>query len=270
VRGILRKEVNFGCPVKECGRPCLKFHHFDPPWEKQHHHNPEGMIALCAVHHDYADGHRYTNEQLRQMKENPFITKQSIRENYGYLRVNTVCNIGNLAYNVRNILEINGERAIGFEKDEDGFFRLNLLLRNSQGLEIFKMENSDWIANTGDLYDLNCTARGREITILSRDRQTQIRMRFEDFTQNEFQKKFVNDGWGVGTIQRFLSHIGSPQQIPVWSVSGWLRWKNRVITIQRSKIIERFDDGGTNVISGNTFINWPSAFSISEEEISVG
>ena len=262
--------MNFGCPLKGCGRPCLKFHHFDPPWEKRHHHNPQGMIALCAEHADYADANRWTNEQLRQMKKNPFITKQSIMNNYGYLRRNTVCNIGNLAYGVRNILEVDGERVIGFEKDKDGFYRLNLLLRNSQGLEIFKMENGDWIANTGNLYDLICSARGREIAILSKDQQTEIRMRFEDFTQDEFQKKFVNDGWELDSIQCFLSDIGSPQQIPVWSVSGRLRLKNKVITIQRRAIMERFDDGGTSKIAGNTFIHRSSALSISENEISFG
>lgn len=262
--------MNFGCPVEGCGRPCLKFHHFDPPWEKQHHHNPQGMIALCAEHADYADASRWTNDQLRQLKKNPFITRQSIMSNYGYLRLNTVCNIGNLAYGVRNILEIDDERVIGFEKDKDGFYRLNLLLRNSQGLEIFKMENGDWIANTGNLYDLNCTARGRELTILSKDQQTKVIMRFEDFAQDKFQEKFVNSGWELDSIHWFLSEIGSPQQIPVWSVSGRLRWKNRVISIQDRKIIERYDEGGINVIEGNIFIKRPSALSLSENRISLG
>lgn len=228
------------------------------------------MIALCAKHADFADAPRWTNDQLRQMKKNPFITIQSIEDNYRYLRVNTVCNIGNLAYGVRNILEIDGERVIGFEKDKDGFFRLNLLLRNSQGLEIFKMENSDWVANTDNLHDLECTARGKKVTIISRDKETDVIMRFEDFTQGEFQKEFVKRDWSLDSIQSFISDIGSPQEIPVWSVSGRLRWKNRVITIQRSKIIERFDDGGTNLISGNIFVNWPSALRLSENELTVG
>jgi hypothetical protein len=190
--------------------------------------------------------------------------------NYGYLRRNTVCNIGNLAYGVKNILEIDGERVIGFERDGDGFYRLNLLLRNSQGLEIFKMENGDWIANTGDLYDLICTARGKKLSIVSKDQQIEVRMRFEDFTQDEFQKGFVKRGWELNSIQSFLSDIGSPQQIPVWSVSGCLRWKNRVISIQERKIIERYDKGGINEIEGNIFIKRPSALSLSENEISLG
>ena len=26
----------------------LEYHHFDPPWEKEKHHDPARMIALCA------------------------------------------------------------------------------------------------------------------------------------------------------------------------------------------------------------------------------
>lgn len=31
VRKILRKEVYFGCPIKDCGSPYLSYHHFNPP-----------------------------------------------------------------------------------------------------------------------------------------------------------------------------------------------------------------------------------------------
>lgn len=44
VREILRKEVNFGCPIEGCGSPYLEYHHFDPPWHEREHHDPQGMI----------------------------------------------------------------------------------------------------------------------------------------------------------------------------------------------------------------------------------
>lgn len=50
VRRQLRKEVNFGCPVDGCGIPYLTWHHFDPPWNEKEHHDPNGMLALCANH----------------------------------------------------------------------------------------------------------------------------------------------------------------------------------------------------------------------------
>ena len=65
----LRREVNFGCPVEDCGVPYLSWHHFDPPWREKKHHNPDGMIALCAKDASLADAPRWTKEQLREMKK---------------------------------------------------------------------------------------------------------------------------------------------------------------------------------------------------------
>jgi hypothetical protein len=78
IREILRREVNFGCPVRYpdgtgCGSPVLTFHHFDPPWASCFEHNPEGMIALCSAHHHQADGDLWTKAQLRELKRHPFV-----------------------------------------------------------------------------------------------------------------------------------------------------------------------------------------------------
>jgi len=76
VRKILREEVNYGCPIPGCGSPFLTWHHFDPPWREHEHHNPEGMIALCAKHALMADSGIYTIDQLRYYKTNPFVKDQ--------------------------------------------------------------------------------------------------------------------------------------------------------------------------------------------------
>jgi len=73
VKEILRKEVNFGCPIDGCGIPYLKYHHFDPEWKIENHNRPEGIIALCALHSDHADGNNFTKDQLREFKKNPFL-----------------------------------------------------------------------------------------------------------------------------------------------------------------------------------------------------
>lgn len=69
VKEILREEVGFGCPVRDCGNPYLEYHHFDPPVHIKPHNEPNGMIALCAQHHKKADGHAYTDEQLHAFKK---------------------------------------------------------------------------------------------------------------------------------------------------------------------------------------------------------
>ena len=69
----LRKEVNFGCPIKNCGSPFLTYHHFEPTFRElkdmdNPSHRPQGIIALCHLHADQADGGSWTNNQLTEMK----------------------------------------------------------------------------------------------------------------------------------------------------------------------------------------------------------
>ncbi|MBC7784723.1 MAG: hypothetical protein H7144_12870 [Burkholderiales bacterium] len=71
VQSVLRREVNYGCPFPNCCIPFLQFHHFDPPWHKEEHMRPDGMIALCALHHASADRNVYSVAQLREFKSRP-------------------------------------------------------------------------------------------------------------------------------------------------------------------------------------------------------
>ncbi|MFA5762389.1 MAG: hypothetical protein WC931_02230 [Bacilli bacterium] len=73
VKELLRKEVNYGCPVPGCGLPFLTWHHFDPPWRERQHQDPAGIVALCPGHAAWADGGAYTKEQLQHFKRNPFV-----------------------------------------------------------------------------------------------------------------------------------------------------------------------------------------------------
>lgn len=270
----LRREVNFGCPVADCGEPYLTWHHFDPPWEEQRHHNPEGMIAVCSNHAAQADrgGDRWTREQILEMKKNPFVTEDKISNYYGYLRKNVVCRIGNLAYGVRNILEIGGERVIGFEVDETGYSRLNLLIRDTEGKPILVMENNFWTAVTSELYDLRCSARGKELEIISNDGFTRLKIRFDDIPLDKFRKdllasmrKITLPSWvddftremmksmpdmGATMVDSFLNDIGRPAEVPVWTVLGDLRWKNRFLQIRESEAKIDSNILGMNFITG--------------------
>lgn len=72
IKRRLRREVNYGCPFPNCGKPFLEFHHFNPRWSAGHQHRQEGMIALCPDHHRMADN--ISDEQLYEMKKNPHNT----------------------------------------------------------------------------------------------------------------------------------------------------------------------------------------------------
>lgn len=297
VRHELRREVNFGCPVSKCGTPYLTWHHFDPPWSEKHHHNPEGMIALCPEHASLADGGKWLKEQIRAMKENPYITSTLVSKEFGYLRKQIVCRLGNLAFNVPNILVINGERVIGFVRDPDGYLRLNILLRDSTGTPILEMEDNDWVSYPPELFDLVCKPQGRELQIKSNDSQTEMKIRFDDYTLEEFRdirNDFVQYGRRAleesirraeqsgappsfleglqqaianlnltftSSMDNFIQRMGSPELVPVCSVSGRISWNNSILEIsegqvrdvQRNNIVSgSFISGGTTAFSYNT------------------
>ncbi|MDB5524788.1 MAG: motif domain protein [Rhizobium sp.] len=145
VRRFLRAEVGFGCPI--CGSPHLAYHHFDPPWSLEKHHNPEGMIALCARHHDAADAGAFANEQLIELK-----TRKSLQvgSKFDWRRNHTVfvCG-GSYAYNCESMLRMSGIDIIYFQKDDDGYDTLSLNIYDVCMNLIFSMHRNDcWQGTT--------------------------------------------------------------------------------------------------------------------------
>jgi hypothetical protein len=191
------------------------------------------------THHSLAQGERWTKEQLRDLKRSPFVTAEKISETYGYLRKNTVCIIGNIAYKVQNVLEINGERVIGFQKDEDGYDRLNVLIRNQIGEPILVMENNFWTVYLKEVWDLRCSAQGKDLEIVSKDGETNFAMRFNDYPLEEFRKLLIEHMRNTRMIDEFMSEIGVPENVPVWSVKGRIVWRNGFLKITDTEIESR-------------------------------
>lgn len=280
----LRREVNFGCPVQGCGVPYLTWHHFDPPWREREHHNPEGMIALCANHASLADGGRWTKDQLKRLKKEPYVSSDKVSEYYDYLRKDVVCMVGNVAYNVKNVMEINDERVIGFEKDSEGYSRLNLFIRNKSGYPILVMENNSWTAFSEALFDLRCSLRGKELEIVSKDKETSLYIRFDDYPLEKFrnqllecyrlslsqlEKRFKTKelSLDVSSIDEFISYIGSPETVPTWTIRGRLFWGNVELSITPNGITDLKKDfffGITFVMGGKT------AFGFREDSVVLG
>jgi len=263
----LRREVNFGCPVQGCGVPYLTWHHFDPPWREKEHHDPEGMIALCANHASLADGGRWTKDQLRKLKKEPYVSLDKVSEYYDYLRKDVVCVVGNVAYNIKNVLEINDERVIGFEKDSEGYSRLNLLIRNKCGHPILVMENNSWIAFSKALFDLRCSLRGKELEIVSKDKETNLHIRFDDYPLEKFRNQLLEcyklslselrkrDKTrellpDFSSVEEFISYIGSPDTVPTWTIKGHLSWGN----VELSLNIHGIKDLKNGFFFGMTFV----------------
>ncbi len=160
----LRKEVGFGCPVTGCANPYLEWHHFDPPWHVENHHNPEGMIALCAQHHKQADGGAYTKEQLHTLK-NDTAHADEVRGEFNWLRNDLLAVVGGICYyETPKVIQIDGHDVIWFTRDKDNYLRLNIQMLSVIPEERVLIEENIW-KNTGTPKDINSPSQGKELRI---------------------------------------------------------------------------------------------------------
>ena len=125
----LRQEVGFGCPIPRSGRPCgnpyLEYHHFNPEWAVQQHHNPEGMIALCHEHHAKAGGKAFPVDYLRKLKEEAAAT--SVTGHFDWLlRDYLVVMGGAYAANVAIPVSYGDKPVVSFLRNPSGFLLMNL------------------------------------------------------------------------------------------------------------------------------------------------
>jgi len=206
------------------------------------------MIALCHEHHDLADAGRYTKDQLRELKKNPYIKSAKVSEEYGYLRRNTIyCAGDSIGYDVSYVLTIDEEPVIWFERDEDGYERLNLLIKDSQGNTILYMKNNDWIVFTNEIFDFECPAKGQTLKVISKDKKTNFELRFDDLRIEKFEEKLLGLGYDAESIAQILPKINPdiPGQIPTWTIKGNLTYENVKLYID--------DSGITNVVNQSSF-----------------
>lgn len=173
VRRQLRAEVDFGCPL--CGSPYLEYHHFDPPFADEPHHNPDGMIALCATHH--AQANSYTTQQMRDLKSQ---SRYEVSGQFNWRRRHTVFVCGsNYAYQCRSMLNVHGFDLVYFEKDKDGYDTLSLNIYDICLNRIFDMKQNDWISRT-DVDDIEAPPSSRKIRMISKIRQVSVEIEFRD------------------------------------------------------------------------------------------
>jgi hypothetical protein len=191
VRKQLRKEVAFGCPIKNCGSPYLSYHHFDPPYHVEKHHRPEGMIALCLHHHKAADNDAYTSSQLRSFKKYPYLktVKQKPKGRFEWEREQLIVLMGGGAYTSNEvILRVKTKDIIWVSKSEYGYDNLNLDIYNEQGKPLFIMRDNDWLIH--DYFsDLICPPCGNSINLKAKTKDVEINIKFYQSLKKELDKK---------------------------------------------------------------------------------
>lgn len=192
VKSQLRHEVNFGCPLPDCGSPMLTWHHFDPPWHVKNHHNPDGMIALCHEHHSMADQGIFSNEQLHGYKNNPnelnfakskflwFPETSLIRLGGGYARdwcELSLCN--------RPLLEI--------KKDTDGLTKISFMLFSESGETIAAMNKNEFTIIPKNIHDFTVAASSNRIKIWYEKRNIGFELHYSRKTMEQIEKIIEKD-----------------------------------------------------------------------------
>ena len=134
VKQFLRREVHYACPVPGCGSPLLEWHHFDPRWKEKHHHDPQGMIALCTSCHPKADRGTWTNEDLRLFKRNP-APLGLIRETFGWSERSVVYRLGGSYASdcTAGVIAINDIRILWDRRSAEGRLLFSLDLFGEKG-----------------------------------------------------------------------------------------------------------------------------------------
>ncbi len=157
-------EVGFGCPVKTCGNPYLEYHHFDPPWRDKQHHDPKGMIALCAEHHRKAEGGAFTAEQLRQFKVEGFDRNDHVKGRFDWRRKDLLVSVegGYSSVNTPVPVSFNGAPVVMLTQDENSELLVSVNMLTTSVMPRLQMFENDWVS-TGQPKDILCPPSGKKI-----------------------------------------------------------------------------------------------------------
>lgn len=146
----MRREVGFACPVPRsgdrCSNPYLRWHHFDPPWRVRPHYFAPGMVALCVQHHEQAEAGAFTVAELRDFKRAGQDGEEMLRGRLGWMGEKLLAVVGgNFYYETRVPLQIGPQPVVAFQRDDRGWFRLDVNMPSTTGEPRLRIDKNDWI-----------------------------------------------------------------------------------------------------------------------------
>ena len=212
VKQFLRREVGFGCPVPGCGNPYLQWHHFDPPWNQEHHHDPARMIALCGEHHYKAKA--FTVEQCREWKATALSRNSPVAGKFDWMGHNVLFIAGGNYYTGTSILHQHYARPfIWFNRDEHNNLLLSIDIPDANGNSRACLLDNEWII-AGEPYDVESPPNGAYLKIRYRGGD-RLEVQFREWRSEEkfaqrherAQSLFPQDGY-LTTAEIFLRSRG--------------------------------------------------------------
>lgn len=214
VKAVLRQEVGFGCPMRDvgtdyCGSPYLTYHHFDPPWRKEHHHDPARMIALCLTHHWRADN--LTVEQCRELKQTALSRAGEVVGRFDWMRRDILAIAGGTyCYETPRLVVMRGQPLIWFNRDENNHMLLNVVTPDANWNPRVSLVNNDWVIR-GNPTDVDSGPKGAKLSIKYADGDRLI-VRFREWETEEALARWhptvrgevPEDRYPLTTVQIFL------------------------------------------------------------------
>ncbi|MHC9291546.1 hypothetical protein ACRCUN_03720 [Mycobacterium sp. LTG2003] len=176
MKRFLRQEVAFGCPVPGCGNPYLQYHHFDPEWHIERHHDPARMVAICGEHH--AKARAFTRAQCREFKENGAMRNRVVQGKFDWMRKEILGVAGGYHYGNGAILTYGDHRLIWFNRDDKGYLLLNISTLDRNGRRRELLVNNEWFVR-GEPFDVESPPNGAYLKIDYHD-SDQIEIRFRE------------------------------------------------------------------------------------------
>jgi hypothetical protein len=218
VKYQLRQEVGWGCPMRDvgtnyCGSPYLTYHHFDPPWVKEHHHDPARMIALCWTHHARADA--LTVEQCRELKQTALSRAGEVAGRFDWMRHGVLAIAGgNYYYETPRLVVYRDEPLIWFNRDEQHRMLLNIITPERDWSQRVSLVDNDWVIR-GNPTDVESPPTGSKLRIEYGDGD-RLFVRFREWDNEDalarwhptVKGKLPADSYPLTTAQIFLRLSG--------------------------------------------------------------
>lgn len=208
VKKILRQEVRFACPIPGCANPVLTWHHFDPPWCDEQHHNPKGMIALCTSHHPLADGGTWSRSQLRSFKQNP-PEIESIRKKFLWSESKVLYRLGgNYAANCPYIITISGTPIVWHTTSKEGRILFSLDIRDEDSSQILLLEENFLSLEYHKISDLFINTYENHLKVWSGTRKVGLELRLCHLSLQELSAQLEKDSIkALSTIEELMPHL---------------------------------------------------------------
>jgi hypothetical protein len=205
VKKILRQEVHYACPVPECGRPLLMWHHFDPRWEEKHHHDSDGMIALCTLCHPRADRGTWTKEQLKSFKQNP-APLGLIREQFGWSERSVLYRLGgNYSVDCKVALVLGGQPILWNERSAEGRLLFSLDFFGERRERLLQVSENCLSVDASKIWDLKLNTGATHLKLWLGERKPGIELQFRRLSLEQLRKIIKKDVEDSGDLLEYVS-----------------------------------------------------------------